>query len=99
MQKSRDGLGEANVFLGLGALEAKPNPEVATKHLYQAAHIYESIGLEEQKRTALEVAAKLGLADLSGRRSGAVIKSGYSQFRTFDIRAAAGEVLPVSRLV
>ena len=60
MQKSRVGLGEANVFLGLGAREAKPNPEVAAEHLYQAAHIYESIDLENQKRTTMELAAKLG---------------------------------------
>ncbi len=53
-------LGEANVLLSLGTLEAKANPEVAKKHLYQAAHIYESIGLENQKRIALDEAAKLG---------------------------------------
>ena len=53
-------LGEANVLSGLGGLEAKTEPELAKQHLYQAANIYESIGLEDQKRTALEEAAKLG---------------------------------------
>ena len=55
-----DRLGEANVLSGLGELEAEAEPELAKQHLYQAANLYESIGLEEQKRTALDEAAKLG---------------------------------------
>ena len=55
-----DRLGEANVLSGLGGLEAEAEPELAKQHLYQAANIYESIDLEEQKRTALDEAAKLG---------------------------------------
>ena len=59
-KQEQNSLGEAHVLRGLGGLEAETEPEMAKQHLYQAAHIYESIGLEEHKRTALEEAAKLG---------------------------------------
>ncbi len=55
-----DRLGEANVLLGLGLLEKDGNPELAKRHLFQAAHIYQEIGLSDWERRALEEAEAIG---------------------------------------
>ena len=55
-----DRLGEANVLRGLGSLEKDGNPELAKRHLFQAAHIYQDIGLPDWERRALEEAEAIG---------------------------------------
>jgi tetratricopeptide (TPR) repeat protein len=52
-------LGEANVLLGLGRTEADTDPELARRHLYQAAHLYEAIGMLDWHQSVLDEAAKL----------------------------------------
>ena len=54
-----DRLGEANVLLGLGDLEAESYPELAKRHYYQAAHIYEAVGQMDWREIAIEKAEKL----------------------------------------
>lgn len=54
-----DRLGEANVLLGLGQIEADTDPELARRHLYQAAHLYEAIGMLDWHQSVLDEAAKL----------------------------------------
>ena len=52
-------LGEANVLRGLGHLEAQGNAEIAKRFFYQAAHIYESLGMKSEEEGALREAEKL----------------------------------------
>ena len=54
-----DRLGEANVLLGFGRLEADTNAELAKQYFYQAAHLYSAIGMPDWERTALDEATKL----------------------------------------
>ena len=55
-----DRLGEANVLLGLGDLERMlGRHDQAKKNYYQAAHVYETLGMEDHERSALESAEAL----------------------------------------
>ncbi len=59
-KQEQDRLDEANVLWGLGLLEKDSNPELAKRHLFQAAHIYQDIGLPDWERRALEEAEAIG---------------------------------------
>ena len=59
-KQEQDRLGQANVLRGLGLLEKDGNPELAKRHLSQAAHIFQDIGLPEWERRALEEAKAIG---------------------------------------
>ncbi len=52
-----DRLGEANVLYGLGLLAVQL--ELARQHLYQAAHLYEAIGMPEWQQQMLDEIGKL----------------------------------------
>ena len=54
-----DRLGEANVLSGLGKLISEENPEKAKQYFYQAAHLYESIGMNYWKNDVLKLAKGL----------------------------------------
>ena len=59
-KQEQNRLGEANVLLGLGLLEKDGNPELAKRHLFQAAHIYQDIGHSDWERRALDEAETIG---------------------------------------
>ena len=63
-----DRLGEANVLLGLGRLEAKSNPELARGYFQQAAHLYETLGLQEDDHKRIK--------ELITRPQGIILVSG-----------------------
>jgi len=52
-------LGEANVLSGLGKLFSDDNPEKAKQYFYQAAHLYESIGMNDWENDVLKLAKGL----------------------------------------
>jgi tetratricopeptide (TPR) repeat protein len=52
-------LGEAGVLLGLGHLEATLQPELARQYFFQAAGLFEAIGMSEWKEIALSAAKNI----------------------------------------
>ena len=50
-------LGEANVLVCFGRLEAADDTELAKRHFHQAAHLFASIGMPNWEQKALDEAA------------------------------------------
>ena len=59
-KQEQNRLGEANVLVGLGRLEAKSNPELSRGYFQRAAQLYETLGLEDWKEIALREISELG---------------------------------------
>jgi hypothetical protein len=52
-------LGQANVLRGLGALDSRKDPKQAARCFFEAAQLYEMVGMTEEHDAALREAEKL----------------------------------------